>query len=218
MVPVAVLPPATPFTSQVTTVLVLVEVDEFVRLTTAVNSVVPFSATVAVVGVIATEVTVLVPPEPPPHAVRISAHAITNAKKPRAGALFCIGKLFFSSILVDARKLAPRRQTATPHPALPWKTFVRLGLPEIDLRHPVLAADNCSILAADKKVPEFIPASVNPVAWRKEGGSKPRGPTRKGTHQGPGRQFETADPALRGPAIRGTREEQPRTTLAPPAA
>jgi hypothetical protein len=117
MVPVVVLPPATPFTSQVTTVLVLAAVLEFVRLTTAVKSVVPFSATFAVVGVIATEVTRLLP-EPPPHAVRISAQTIASAKQDRAGALFCMGKLFLDIWLLRANRRHPDNGHTAPRAPL----------------------------------------------------------------------------------------------------
>ena len=53
------------------------------------------TGTLIAVGVIATEVTVPVPPfppPPPPQAVRIKAHAIANAKKDGARALFSIWK------------------------------------------------------------------------------------------------------------------------------
>src|SRR6202044_1984856 len=105
--------------------------------------------TLAVVGVIETEETVL-EPEPPPHAARVNAHAMANASKDGTVALFCMGKLFLDFGLLQANR-RPRRQMVTPHPALPWKTFVRLGLPETDLLHPVLAAGNCSIPASDYK-------------------------------------------------------------------
>lgn len=166
IVPVAVLPPATPFTSQVTTVLVLVEVEELVRLTVATNCVVPLIGTLAVVGVIETEETVL-EPEPPPHAARVSAHAMANASKDGTVALFCMGKLFLDFGRLG--QLPPRRRMATPHPALPWKTFVRLGLPETDLLHPVLAAGNCSIPASDYKVPEYS-CRLSSAARPPEGG------------------------------------------------
>jgi hypothetical protein len=58
-------PPETPFTSHVT--VVVVEVVELARFTTAVKVVWVFNGTVIDVGVMAMEVTVLVVPLPPPH-------------------------------------------------------------------------------------------------------------------------------------------------------
>jgi hypothetical protein len=84
IVPVAATPPAVPFTSQVTvTAVVLVG---SLRFTTAVKSAVPLSPTLAVVGVIVTEVTVTAPPLElplPPQADNAAMLAIVKiAKKP----------------------------------------------------------------------------------------------------------------------------------------
>lgn len=59
MVPVVELPPATPFTSQVTAVLVLVLVLLLFRLTVAVKSACEPGATLADEGVMETDVTVV---------------------------------------------------------------------------------------------------------------------------------------------------------------
>jgi hypothetical protein len=72
------------------------------------NSAVLLTGTLIAVGVIATEVTVPVPPflpPPPPQAVRIKAHAIANAKKDGARALFSIWKSF-PLTLVDCGQTA----------------------------------------------------------------------------------------------------------------
>ena len=66
IVPIDEFPPATPFTSQVTVVLVDEVVVVFARLTVAVKSACAPGETVAADGVIETELTVTVP-EPPPH-------------------------------------------------------------------------------------------------------------------------------------------------------
>lgn len=92
--PVEELPPATPFTSHVTVVVVLLVLDEFTRFTVAVNSAVPLIGTLADVGVIEIEDTVPVPPELPPQAVRMSAHVIATAGKDSSRSLFRIGKIF----------------------------------------------------------------------------------------------------------------------------
>ena len=67
---------ATPFTSQVTEVVV--EVVEFARLTTAVNVVDVFKGTVMEVGVIDTDVTVVLPLLPPPQPATAQASKINQ--------------------------------------------------------------------------------------------------------------------------------------------
>lgn len=71
-------PPATPFTSQVTAVLV--EVLAFVTFTVAVKSACDPGVTDAAVGVIETEVTVALPLPPPPHPERIPIAAIRTGR------------------------------------------------------------------------------------------------------------------------------------------
>jgi hypothetical protein len=66
MVPTWEFPPATPFTYQVTAVFVVDVLVVFARFTVALNCSCVFSATVAVVGVISIDVT-LICPLPPPH-------------------------------------------------------------------------------------------------------------------------------------------------------
>ena len=70
-------PFAMPFTSQVTDVVV--DVVEFARFTTAVKVVVVFKGTVIEVGVIVTEVTVVVLLLPPPQLAIVHITAITAA-------------------------------------------------------------------------------------------------------------------------------------------
>jgi hypothetical protein len=73
IVPVVELPPAAPFTSHVTVVFVVVE--ELESFTVATNCVVLFTGTLAVVGVIETDVIVVTPPLPPPHAASAKSEA-----------------------------------------------------------------------------------------------------------------------------------------------
>jgi hypothetical protein len=77
IVPILELPPATPFTSQVTVVFVVV--DELDRLTVATNWVVVLTGTVAVAGVMEIEL-IFVAPLPPPHAARVKSEGTTTTK------------------------------------------------------------------------------------------------------------------------------------------
>jgi hypothetical protein len=74
---VATSPPATPFTSQVT--VVVVEVEESVNVTTAVKVVVVFRGTVIDVGVIATVLTVVVLLFPPQLESAVAARTVSPA-------------------------------------------------------------------------------------------------------------------------------------------
>jgi hypothetical protein len=76
IVPVDVLPPATPLTSQVTVVFVVVE--EFERFTVATKLVVVLTGAVAVAGVMEIEVILVAPP--PPHAASVKSEGTTTAK------------------------------------------------------------------------------------------------------------------------------------------
>jgi hypothetical protein len=76
IVPVDELPPATPLTSQVTVVFVVVE--EFERFTVATKLVVVLTGTVAVKGVMAIDV-IFVAPLPPPHAASVKSEGTTTA-------------------------------------------------------------------------------------------------------------------------------------------
>ena len=108
IVPFVELPPATPFTSHVTAVLVLVVVVEFERFTTAVNCVIPLIGTVAVVGVIATEVTVPGAAVPLPQPAVTKRAASTNPNTPTVDVPFVISHF----PLEDERALfAPPRIT-----------------------------------------------------------------------------------------------------------
>lgn len=92
IVPMLALPPATPFTSQVTAVLVVDVVVVLARFTVAVKSVWAPGATVAADGEIVTELTV-VAPEPPPQPDRISAAEKTaKNKKRRKWGIFRFGQ------------------------------------------------------------------------------------------------------------------------------
>jgi len=80
-------PPETPFTSQVT--VVVVETVEFDRLTTAVKVVCVFSGTVIEVGEIVTLVTVVEPPFPPPQLDRRQPAAIVSESIASKRAIEC---------------------------------------------------------------------------------------------------------------------------------
>jgi hypothetical protein len=77
IVPVIELPPASPFTCQVTVVFVVVE--ELDRFTVATNWVVVLTGTVAVVGVMEIEVIFAAPPLPLPQAERVNRESPITA-------------------------------------------------------------------------------------------------------------------------------------------
>jgi hypothetical protein len=109
IVPIVAFPPLIPFTCQVT--VVVVEVVPLLRLTTAVKSVCVLSGTVAVVGVIVTDVMVAL--LPPPQLTRImSATATTTASEQCAS--FCQDTFSGSA----ARRGVRRREKSKRH-ALP---------------------------------------------------------------------------------------------------
>src|ERR1700684_1003829 len=118
MVPTCALPPPTPFTCQVTAVSVVTVV--FERLTTATRVIEVLRSTLAEVGEIVTEVTVALPPLPPPQADRVTAIARASKEVHRADILILRvsrSMLTFCNLILSARfehTVIPARSKKVP--------------------------------------------------------------------------------------------------------